>query len=136
MGDWRGAFLALAVLIATTPAAAAEARAGGETVTIGWLSQAIKRMLPLSYLDQPPQDEGIQGARLGIADDQTTGRFTGQSFELIESITENEDIATSLRQLAGKGVRLIVTDLAAAELLSVAGMPEAASARSLTGGRP
>jgi ABC transporter substrate binding protein (PQQ-dependent alcohol dehydrogenase system) len=127
MGDWRGAFLALAVLIATTPAVAAEARAGGETVTIGWLSQAIKRMLPLSYLDQPPQDEGIQGARLGIADDQTTGRFTGQSFELIESITENEDIATSVRQLAGKGVRLIVTDLAAAELLSVAGMPEAAS---------
>ena len=127
MGDWRGAFLALAVLIATTPAAAAEARAGGETVTIGWLSQAIKRMLPLSYLDQPPQDEGIQGARLGIADDQTTGRFTGQSFELIESITENEDIATSFRQLAGKGVRLIVTDLAAAELLSVAGMSEAAS---------
>ncbi len=107
---------------------AATAGAGAETVQIGWLSQAIKRTLPLSYLDQPPQDEGIQGARLGIADNDTTGHFTGQSFALVESIVpDNGDVAAGFRELTAKGVRLIVTDLAAAELLSVAGMPEAAS---------
>jgi ABC transporter substrate binding protein (PQQ-dependent alcohol dehydrogenase system) len=92
------------------------------------LSRAMKRTLPLSYLDQPPQDEGVQGARLGIADNDTTGHFTGQSFALTEAIVpEDGDAAAGLRELAAKGIRLVVTDLAAPELLSVAGMPEAAA---------
>ncbi len=100
--------------------------AGEETVQIGWLSRAVKRTLPLSYLDQPPQDGGIQGARLGIADNDTTGHFTGQSFTLTEAIVpEDGDVAVGFRELAAKGVRLVVTDLAAPELLSMAGMPEA-----------
>ncbi len=114
------------VLIAALPAAAAGA--SEETVQIGWLSQAINRTLPLSYLDQPPRDEGIQGARLGIADNDTTGHFTGQSFALVESVvSKNGDVAAGFRELTAKGIRLVVTDLTAAELLSVAGMPEAAS---------
>jgi ABC transporter substrate binding protein (PQQ-dependent alcohol dehydrogenase system) len=118
--------LLVLVLLATLPAATAGA--GGESVRIGWLSQAIKRSLPLSYLDQPPQDEGLQGARLGIADNQTTGHFTGQSFTLIESIvSENGDVAAGFRELASKGIRLVVTDLAAADQLTIAGMPEATS---------
>src|ERR1700738_2340998 len=36
--------------------------AGEEMVQIGWLSRAVQRTLPLSYLDQPRQDGGIQGA--------------------------------------------------------------------------
>jgi ABC transporter substrate binding protein (PQQ-dependent alcohol dehydrogenase system) len=114
------------VLVAASPAAAADA--GGETVRIGWLSQAVKRTLPLSYLDQPPQAEGVEGARLGIADNEITGHFTGQSFELVESIVaENGDVAAGFRELASKRIRLVVTDLPASELLSVAGMSAAAS---------
>jgi len=118
------------VLIAVTGMPAAEVYADGQTVQIGWLSQAIKRTLPLSYLDQPPEDEGVQGARLGIADNNTTGHFTGQSFELVESIApEDGDVAAAFRDLAAKGVRLVVTDIGAAELLSVASLPEAAQAK-------
>jgi ABC transporter substrate binding protein (PQQ-dependent alcohol dehydrogenase system) len=103
--------------------------ADGEMVQIGWLSQVVKRTVPLSYLDQPPEDEGIQGARLGVADNDTTGHFTGQSFELVESIApEGGEVAAAFRDLAAKGVRLVVTDLAAANLLSVAGLPEASAA--------
>jgi len=103
--------------------------ADGQTVQVGWLSQVVKRTLPLSYLDQPPEDEGIQGARLGVADNDTTGHFTGQSFELVESIAPADgNLAAAFRDLAAKGVRLVVTDLAAADLLSVAGLPEAAAA--------
>src|SRR5215469_5529831 len=47
------------------------ARGDANTIQVGWLSQAAKRVLPLSYLDQPPPDEGVQGARLGIADDNS-----------------------------------------------------------------
>src|ERR1700758_1787981 len=92
------------VLIAVTGMPAAEVYADGQTVQIGWLSQAIKRTLPLSYLDQPPEDEGVQGARLGIADNDTTGHFTGQSFELVESIApEDGDVTSAFRDLAAKG---------------------------------
>src|SRR6266851_1115376 len=128
MSGSRFAPLLLVILIVVAAVPAGHVRADREAMQIGWLSQAIKRTLPLSYLDQPPQDEGVQGARLGIADDETTGHFTGQSFALVESIVpEDGDIAAGLRELAAKGIRLIVTDLPAPELLSVAGMPEAVS---------
>ena len=114
------------LIVAAAVLAPMASRAGVETVQIGWLSRAVKRTSPLSYLDRPPQDEGIQGARLGIADNDTTGHFTGQSFTLTEAIVpEDRDVAAGFRELAAKGVRLVVTDLAAPELLSVAGMPEA-----------
>ena len=114
------------LIVAAAVLAPMASRAGVETVQIGWLSRAVKRTLPLSYLDQPPQDEGIQGARLGIADNDTTGHFTGQSFTLTEAIVpEDRDVAVGFRELAAKGIRLVVTDLAAPELLSVAGLPEA-----------
>jgi ABC transporter substrate binding protein (PQQ-dependent alcohol dehydrogenase system) len=129
MRAWRDVRLVLAILIVATALAPTVSRAGEEVVRIGWLSRAVKRTLPLSYLDQPPQDEGIQGARLGIADNETTGHFTGQSFTLTETVVpEHGDVAAVLRELAAKGIRLVVTDLAAPELLSVAGMPEAAGA--------
>ena len=86
MSNWRNAALLLTVLTVVAAVPAADSGAGEQTVSIGWLSQPIKRKLPLSYLDQPPEDEGIQGARLGIADNDTTGHFTGQSFELVERV--------------------------------------------------
>lgn len=127
MRGWRDVRLLLVILIIAATLAPAASHAGEQVVQIGWLSQAVKRTLPLSYLDQPPQDEGVQGARLGVADNDTTGHFTGQSFTLIETIVpENGDVAAGLRELAAKGIRLVVTDLAAPELLSDAGVPEAA----------
>jgi ABC transporter substrate binding protein (PQQ-dependent alcohol dehydrogenase system) len=126
MRAWRDVRLSLLTLLVAAALAPTISRAGEQAVQIGWLSQAVKRSLPLSYLDQPPQDEGVQGARLGIADNETTGHFTGQSFTLTETIVpEDGDVAAGLRELAAKGIRLVVTDLTASELLSVAGMPEA-----------
>lgn len=126
MNGSRFALLLVVLSIALLGMTPALAGSGEGAVQIGWLSQAIKRSLPLSYLDQPPGDEGIQGARLGIDDNNTTGRFTGQSFALIESIVpEGGDLAAGLRQLGAKGARLVVTDLAAPQLLSVTGIPEA-----------
>src|SRR5215472_10460517 len=121
---WAMMLLGIAPLMAAGSVCADE-----QAVQIGWLSQALKRTLPLTYLDQPPADEGVQGARLGIADDNTTGHFTGQSFELVErAVPEDGDIAAAFRDLSTRGVRLVATDLAAAELLSVARLPEAAQA--------
>src|ERR1700731_369716 len=86
MRGWRDVGLLLVFFVLAAALAPAASPAGEEMVQIGWLSRVVKRTLPLSYLDQPPQDEGIQGARLGIADNDTTGHFTGQSFTLTETI--------------------------------------------------
>ncbi len=135
MSAWRHVRLLLVILMVAAALAPAAVRADEQVVQIGWLSRAVKRTLPLSYLDQPAQDEGIEGARLGIADNATTGRFTGQSFTLNEAIVPEEgELAAGLRELAAKGIRLVVTDLAAPELLSVAGMPEAAGTTFLDAG--
>ena len=129
MRNWRRISLLVVVLNFGTSVPVSNVHADGQTVQIGWLSQVVKRTLPRSYLDQPPDDEGISGARLGVADNDTTGHFTGQSFELVESSAPADgDVAAAFRNLAAKGVRLVVTDLAAADLLSVAGLPEAAAA--------
>ncbi|WP_233553195.1 ABC transporter substrate-binding protein [Teichococcus wenyumeiae] len=108
-------------LLAAQPAAGAEA-----TLQIGYLGLSIKHQMPNSFLDPPPDDEGVQGARLGIADNATTGRFTGQRFELQEKrVNDPEAVAPALRELAAAGIRLVVADLPAAQLLEVADMPEA-----------
>jgi ABC transporter substrate binding protein (PQQ-dependent alcohol dehydrogenase system) len=120
--------LLAAVLVVLVAAPWAQARADGQTVRIGWLSQAGKRSWPLSYLDQPPDDEGVQGARLGIADDNTTGRFTGQTFALNERIAPEGGVAAAFHELTAKGMRLVLTGLDAAQLLALAPLPDAARA--------
>lgn len=136
-GTWRCFGLPLAILIIAVTTPATVVWAAGQAIQVGWLSQTMKRTLPLTYLDQPPGDEGVQGARLGIADDSTTGRFTGQSFELVESVTpEGGDVAAAFRGLTAKGVRLVVTDLDASPLLSVAALPEAAGVTIFNTGAP
>jgi ABC transporter substrate binding protein (PQQ-dependent alcohol dehydrogenase system) len=118
--------LALAIVMIALPVQSL--RAAPQAVRIGWLSQVQKRTLPLTYLDQPPDDEGLQGARLGVADDNTTGHFTGQSFQLVETIAPaGGDPAKAFADLAAKGIRLVITDLDAAKLLAVAALPEAQS---------
>jgi ABC transporter substrate binding protein (PQQ-dependent alcohol dehydrogenase system) len=116
------------LVMGLTAMAVTDVCAEEQAVKIGWLSQRANRSVSHTYLDQPPADAGIQGARLGIADNNTTGGFTGQSFELVERLVPAEsDTAASFRDLAANNIRLVVTDLAAPELLSVADLPEAAS---------
>jgi ABC transporter substrate binding protein (PQQ-dependent alcohol dehydrogenase system) len=126
ISNWRPI---LWLVMGLTAVAAADVCAEEQAVKIGWLSQAVNRTAAHAYLDLPPADEGLQGARLGIADNNTTGHFTGQSFELVERLVPAEgDIAAAFRDFTANNMRLVVADLAAPELLLVAALPEAASA--------
>jgi ABC transporter substrate binding protein (PQQ-dependent alcohol dehydrogenase system) len=123
------AVLALPVLAAMIALSASAPRAEEQSpaaVKIGFLGERVKREAPHPYLDPPPADEGVAGARLGIADDNTTGRFTGQQFALAEALVpEGGDVAAAFRKLVVGGTRLVVTDLAETPLLAVAALPEA-----------
>lgn len=94
-------------------------------IRMAYLGQREQPVLPHSYLDVPPADEGVQGARLGIADNNTTGRFTRQRFELDEVVIGEDEAATdALHGLVGKGHRFVVVDLPAEKLLAIAALPE------------
>lgn len=98
-------------------------------IRIGYLRQPIPVHMPSSFMEAPPADEGIAGARLAIADNNTTGRFTGQSFVLDEvSVPVDADLADAFRKLVSDGHRLVAVDLPAQALLALAGLPEAKSA--------
>ena len=78
---------------------------------------------PASYdADAPPEDEGLAGAKMGIADNNTTGRFTKQTYTLDEvALAEGGPSAVdAARGLLDKGVRYLVLALPADELIAVA----------------
>ncbi|MBP2293022.1 ABC transporter substrate-binding protein [Azospirillum rugosum] len=115
----------LAGWLLATPAAFSQEPA---TVRIAYLTQAMERPPALSNLDSPPDDEGIAGARQAISDNDTTGRFLRQKFEL-ETVTvpEDGDPAQALRDLAAKGQRIVVLDLPGETPGTLARLPEAAN---------
>lgn len=118
--------LLVATLLAATPASAQDMPAEASEVRIGYLTQQIRELPPLSLTDQPTDDNGLMGARLGIADNNTTGRFTKQHFILDEAVVGPEgDVRAAFRDLYGKGDRFFVLDLPAPQLLAVADLPEA-----------
>ena len=119
--------LLLASLLAT-PAVAADP----VIIGIGYLALAPKRVGSQVLLDPPLTDEGVQGARLALADDQTTGRFLNQSYVLHESVQPDADaVLAAARAMLAAGERIIVTDLPAPLLLRVADLPEARDATLL-----
>src|SRR4051794_11402630 len=128
---WRegavAALLAALVAMAGLPTGAA-AETGSE-LRIGYLGLRVERPLPHSFMDRPPQDEGVAGARVGVADNTTTGRFTGQSFALDETIVgEREALPGAFRGLVGGGRLLVIVDVPAADLVALADLPEAKEA--------
>ena len=112
---------ALVVLTVWSAAQAADLK-----LSIGLIDRAAAERLPLSSLEPVIVDDGLQGALQGIRDNNTTGRFTGQAFELVQrQLAVGADPAPVLRELHEQGVRLFLVNLAAPELLALADLPEA-----------
>jgi ABC transporter substrate binding protein (PQQ-dependent alcohol dehydrogenase system) len=114
------------VVLAGCPANAEAPPAPPTTIKIVYLGKAYDESPPLSLMDKVLTDEGVEGARLAIKDNNNTGRFLGQQFELEEDIVPADgDVVAKARQILGRGPSLIVADLEASDLLAVADLPEA-----------
>lgn len=77
--------------------------------------------LPISLLDLPPPDLGVAGAKLAVADNNTTGRFMNQQFTLEE--VDEHDPAKLIEDIVKKvdaGAHFILADMAPATLLKLA----------------
>jgi ABC transporter substrate binding protein (PQQ-dependent alcohol dehydrogenase system) len=124
---WR--LVGRAVLAAWAALAAPAADAGNaEPVRAAVLRVEAERPLPLSRLDLPPEDAGFAGGRLATADNTTTGRFLGQSFETVEASVAPEEAVEAVEALIENDVRFIVALADAETTLALAG---AAAGRAL-----
>ncbi len=125
MGRTRAALLCL--LTALTPFAARAAEPSAMPVV--WLALAARQQLPSTMLAPPPADEGVAGARVALAENATTGRFTGQAWTLEEHAAPDEAaVLDAARAALAAGRRLFVTALPAPLLLKFADLPEAKDA--------
>ena len=89
-------------------------------IKLGYL-RAYEPQLALSVLDIPPRDEGVAGANVAIADNNTTGKFMGQKFTLdVTEVKPDTDVVPVFNAMAAKGDRYVLTDLSAKQLLSIA----------------
>ncbi len=125
MGRTRAALLCLLTALAPPAARAADPAA----MPVAWLALASRTQVPSTMLAPPPTDEGIAGARVGLAENATTGRFTGQAWTLEEHTAPDEaGVLGAAQAMLAAGRRLIVADLPAPLLLKVADLPEAKDA--------
>ena len=106
-------FIVLMALVLLVPLRGA----GAEEIRIAWLSQGKTAERAFTVLDGPmPKDAGLAGLRLAMADNNAGGRFMGQSFRLMEMGPGNGLAG----RLAQDGIRFVVADLPAADLLKLA----------------
>lgn len=97
-------------------------------VEIGYLR--VEQPLPptLSNLDPVPENRGLAGAETGLADNNTTGRFLGQSYALtVVDVADGDDPVAAARGLLATH-RMVVLDAGAEVQRAIADLPEAAGA--------
>ena len=95
-------------------------------VAIAFLTQEQETRPKLSNLDPPAPHDGAYGGRMAIKDNNTTGRFMKQHFELHEVVAPVDgDVVSSFKDLVAAGYRHIVVRLSADKLVGLADLPEA-----------
>lgn len=95
-----------------------------QEITVHFLRQEVEQPPTLSNLDPIPEDDGLAGARLGLADNATTGSFMGQSWTLEETLVPiGDDFAAAVAR-ALKDTDLLVLDAPTELLLQASDLPE------------
>lgn len=122
---------------AAVEAANAPVKAAAITIAILYLKQLRDINPPLSLLDLPPADDGVAGAKLAIADNNTTGQFLNQSFKL--DVVEDASVDALIKAASdaiGAGTGFILADMAPADLLKLADALAAKPAMIINVGSP
>ena len=112
----------LAALLGVVLAACPLPAAAGATIDVkaGFI-RAPHVQETLSILDIPAADDGIAGAKLAAEDNNTTGRFLGQTYTIEDvRLQPGDDPAAALNGLLQHGVSFVLADLPAAALLTLA----------------
>lgn len=102
---------------APTPAAAAPDKL---KIAVLFARELRDRPLPLSLLDLPPADDGVAGGKLGIADNNTTGRFLNQEFSLdVVEVAKPDALIAEVQGKVAGGIQFVIVDAAPATILAL-----------------
>lgn len=98
-----------------------------DIITVGYLGlERDPAQEPVSVLDPVLDDDGIQGARMALRDNNATGRFMGQEFQLVEVMLRRDgEVGAALDELIEQGVQWIVSALPREHLEQLLDQPAA-----------
>lgn len=100
-----------------------------EVLRIDWIERQVSPPPVLSNMAAIPSGLGLDGARLAERDIATTGRFTGQSYDLHETVVAPDaDFLKAAKSTLAEGARVLVVKAPAPDLLALADLPEAQGA--------
>ncbi|WP_417742546.1 ABC transporter substrate-binding protein [Salipiger sp.] len=102
--------------------------AGAQEVRAAVLRVDYPSLLPISRYDLRAEDLAFAGAALADEDNNTTGRFMGQSYETVTVATAPETAAEEMRALLEDGIRYVVLDARADEVTALSDMAAEAGA--------
>jgi ABC transporter substrate binding protein (PQQ-dependent alcohol dehydrogenase system) len=89
-------------------------------IHLGIVKAEREPRLPISRLDIVPENAGLSGAELAIADNNTTGRFTNQSFSLkTYELPKTGNAKALIETIAADGIGFILVDAPASRLLEL-----------------
>lgn len=98
------------------------------TLNANYLHVEVALPPTLSNLDPVPEDIGLAGALTGLKDNQTTGRFLDQKYELAETyVPEGDDPIAMAKELLSASPYLILSAPATVQT-AIADLPEAQGA--------
>jgi ABC transporter substrate binding protein (PQQ-dependent alcohol dehydrogenase system) len=123
------AFLLSWLVLTFAPPAEAQQTPSPLSVTMLYVTQRVEEPPPLSLVEPIATDKGLAGARLGTADNATTGQFLHHEYVLEELVAETaEELLAEVRTALTAGLGILIADLPAKQLLEVADLPEAQGA--------
>ncbi|MDD2659650.1 MAG: ABC transporter substrate-binding protein [Methylococcales bacterium] len=97
-----------------------------QAIDIAYLTQEQSVPPPLSNLDPFIKNKGIVGAELGVSDNNTTGGFTGQQFNLKKIIAPlDANVADVFNKELGNKFQFVVVNLPAEQINQLADLPVA-----------
>ena len=91
-----------------------------QQIKIAYITQEQQVPAALSNLEPFIADKGLQGALLGLQDNNTTGQFTAQSYLLEQVIVPIDgDVKQAYAAILKQGIQLIIVNLPASQLIEL-----------------
>ena len=116
---FRFAFLIVTFLFTTLTAMPSFA-ADTVNVKVGYVQWTPDSGPVLSNVLPEPEDAGLRGAELAMADNSTTGKFMGHRYELATQVADSEQAAiAAFENLQQQGVQLFVINAPASTLAAI-----------------
>jgi len=91
-------------------------------IEIGYLKKQTRpTTLPASRLDKEPEDIGVAGADTALRENNSAGQFLGEHYSIKEKVVgPDDDVIDGIQELVDQGIRYILVDAPAEELLAAA----------------